>query len=270
MLVAASETWSHRGLIWNLTTREVKVKYKRSALGWLWSLINPAATLAIYTVVFSSFLRIDPPVAGDGETKSFALFLFVALVAWGLFGNIINGAMQQMVASGPLLKKVYFPPACPVIAIVLSSSLQTAMELAILVVVLLATGLLAPVVVLAIPILVLVSVFAFGLGLLLGLGNVYYRDVGYLVGIVLNMLFYATPIVYPFSIVPEHLGALPARTLITLNPLTQFVGALRDVAYLQQMPSAGRMGGIVLATGISAALGWWVFNRKARDISEEL
>lgn len=270
MLASVTDTWSYRELIWNLTSREVKVKYKRSVLGWLWSLINPAATLAIYTVVFSVFLKVEPPVAGDGETKSFALFLFIGLIAWGLFNNIINGAMQQMVASGPLLKKVYFPPSCPVIAVALSSLLQTAMESVILVVVLLALGLATPLVLLTVPLLLLMALFAFGLGLVMGLANVYWRDIGYLVGIGLNMLFYATPIIYPFTIVPEKIGPLPAQTLITLNPLTQFVGALRDVAYLQQFPSAGRLAGIVAATALSLVVGWSIFNRYAPDMSEEL
>lgn len=270
MLASATETWSYRELIWNLTSREVKVKYKRSILGWLWSLINPAATLAIYTVVFSTFLRVDPPVAGDGETSSFALYLFIALIGWGLFNNVINGSMQQMVASGPLLKKVYFPPACPIIAVVLASLLQTAMESVILVVVLLALGLATPLVLLVVPLLLLMAVFAFGLGLLLGLANVYWRDVGYLVGIGLNLLFYATPIIYPFHIVPERVGPLPAQTLIRLNPITQFVEALRDAAYLQQVPSAARLAGIVVATAASLVIGWTVFNRFAPDMSEEL
>ena len=93
MATTATDIWGYRGLIANLTSREVKIKYKRSALGWLWSLINPAATLAIYTIVFSTVLRVDPPVAGDGHTKSFALFLFAALVPWGFFSNVANGSM---------------------------------------------------------------------------------------------------------------------------------------------------------------------------------
>ena len=270
MATTATDIWGYRGLIANLTSREVKVKYKRSALGWMWSLINPAATLAIYTIVFSSLLRVDPPVAGDGHTKSFAIFLFAALVPWGFFSNVANGSMVQMVANGPLLKKVYFPPACPIIALALATLIQTGLEAVILLVVLTIAGLLTVKVLLLIPILVLLSLFALGIGLILGLGNVYYRDVNYLFGILLNMLFYATPIVYPLSFVPEEAGGLPMRTLVTCNPLTQFVGAARDVTYLQQVPSAGRMGAMVAAAAISLVVGWKVFDRRARDLSEEL
>ena len=87
-MASATEIWSYRGLIWNLTQRELKVKYKRSLLGWLWSLINPATTLAIYTIVFGTLLKITPPIAGNGHTKSFALFLFAALVIWNFFETL--------------------------------------------------------------------------------------------------------------------------------------------------------------------------------------
>ena len=270
MATTATDIWGYRGLIANLTSREVKVKYKRSALGWLWSLINPASTLAIYTIVFSTVLRVDPPVAGDGETKSFAIFLFAALVPWSFFSNVVNGSMVQMVANGPLLKKVYFPPACPIIALSLATLLQTGLEALILLVVLTLTGLLTVEALLLVPILALLALFALGIGLILALGNVYYRDVNYLFGILLNALFYATPIVYPLSIVPEEAGGLPMRTLVSCNPLTQFVGAARDVTYLQQVPSAGRWGALVASAAISLVVGWKVFDRKARDLSEEL
>ena len=152
----------------------------------------------------------------------------------------------------------------------LATLLQAGMEATILVVVLVVVGLASPLMLLAVPILLLLALFGFGVGLLFGLANVYYRDVGYLVGIGLNLLFYATPIIYPFEIVPEKVGPFPAQTLITLNPLTQFVGAIRDVTYLQVVPSAARIAGIVLATVVSLVVGWSVFNRYAPDMSEEL
>jgi ABC-type polysaccharide/polyol phosphate export permease len=262
----ATEIWGYRGLIGNFAQRELKVKYKRSALGWLWSLINPAATLATYTLVFGYFLKVTPPVAGNGHTKSFALYLFAALVIWNFFSNVINGSMLAMVAAGPLLKKVYFPPAAPVIGNALAVLVQTGLEVVILLAVLIVVGNIAPTVLLLPFILALLALFSLGTGLILGLFNVYFRDVGYLVGIALNLLFYATPIIYPLSIVPDGV----ARTLININPLTQFVGAARDVTYSMQIPSFARMAYLTVASVLSLAVGWWVFHLKARDVSEEL
>ena len=84
-----------------------------SVLGSLWSLLNPAATLAIYSLVFGAFLRIEPPVAGNGELKNFALYLFCALVMWNFFSQVVRGSQEALTGAGPLLKKVYFPPSAP-------------------------------------------------------------------------------------------------------------------------------------------------------------
>jgi ABC-2 type transport system permease protein len=263
------ELWSYRGLIANLTTRELKGKYKKSVLGWLWSLINPATTLAIYTVVFGTLLKVDVPVAGNGHTKSFALFLFSALVMWNFFNAVITGSMVALISAGPLLKKVYFPAECPPLATTVAALFQTAVEVGILVAVLIVVGNLSWTAVLVVPIVALLTVFSIGIGLALSLFNVYFRDVNYLTSIGTQILFYATPIIYPYSLVQDRAPTWIA-TLVTLNPLTQFVGASRDVFYLQQVPSLGRMLGLLASAVISLALGWWLFERGAGDVAEEL
>ena len=108
-----AEMWRYRGLIGNFASRELKSKYKHSVLGWTWSLINPAATLAVYTLVFSTIFRATPPKAHDGMT-TYVIYLFIALVAWNFFSNVVNGSMAALIGAGPLLKKIYFPPYAPV------------------------------------------------------------------------------------------------------------------------------------------------------------
>ena len=135
-----TQVWGYRGLIGNLAQRELKSRYKRSVLGWLWSLINPASTLLIYTIVFGTIMRIPPPVAGNGELKSFALFLFSALIVWNFFSGVVVGSMGALIGAGPLLKKVYFPPECPAIANVLTVLIQTGIEAGILVAVMFVVG----------------------------------------------------------------------------------------------------------------------------------
>src|SRR3989442_15419685 len=87
-VTASPAVWRYRGLVGQLAQREIKLKYKRSVLGWLWSLINPAATLGIYILVFGFFLKIQPPVAGNGHLKSFGLWLFSGLVMWNFFAAV--------------------------------------------------------------------------------------------------------------------------------------------------------------------------------------
>lgn len=263
--------WQYRGLIGNFAQRELKSKYKGSLFGWLWSLLNPAATLLIYTLVFSFFLRIPPPVAGNGHTKTFALYLFTALIGWNFFYAVLTGSMGSLVAVGPLLRKIYFPPFAPVVGSALATLTQTLIEAGIAVAFYVVvdnvgwTFLLLPVIV------VLLAGFALGLGLALSVLNVRYRDVSYLVTIALNFLFYATPIIYPLSLVPTtwH-GWLPMRQIYSLNPLVQYVEALRDVLYQLRTPSLGRFVAMTAVSVVTFTLGWLFFQRAARDVAEEL
>ena len=131
-MAATTDLWTYRGLIGNLAQRELKARYKRSVLGWAWSLINPATTLLTYAIVFGTLLKVEPPVAGNGEPQNFALYLFCGLVVWNYFAGVVNGAMGALVGAGPLLRKVFFPPECPVIANSLVALTQTAIEVGVL------------------------------------------------------------------------------------------------------------------------------------------
>jgi ABC-2 type transport system permease protein len=117
--------------------------------------------------------------------------------------------------------------------------------------------------------LALLVLFSLGLGLLLSLLNVYFRDVQYLVVVGLNVLFYATPIVYTMQLLDDNAPA-PVKLLVRLNPLTQFVAAMRDVVYDLQMPTAARFAGLVAVSVGSALIGWMLFRRYAGRVSEEL
>src|SRR3954471_13319753 len=184
-MASATELWGYRGLIGNLAQRELKAKYKRSLLGWAWSLINPATTLLIYTVVFGTLLKVKPPTAGNGHTESFALFLFAALVVWNFFNAVVTGSMGALIGAGPLLRRVYFPAECPPIANMLATLTQTVLEIVILLLVLVIVGNLSWTVLLFPVLLLLLALFSMGIGLVASLLNVYYRDVNYLVTIVM-------------------------------------------------------------------------------------
>lgn len=263
--------WEYRTWIGNLAKRELTAKHKRSVLGWLWSLINPAATLIIYTLVFGTFMRIEPPMAGNGHTKSFALFLFVGLIQWNFFNALVIGSMSSLEGAGGMLSKVYFPPESPAIANLLSSLVQVAIETAIAMAVLAVLGNVSVTFVVMIPVVLLLAVFSLGVGLFVSVYNIMYRDVNYLVGIVMQALFYATPIIYPLTMIPDHVRGVPARWVIeTLNPMTAFVGGARDALYLLQFPSLSEWL-VMLAWSCGAlVIGWWAFNRRASDLIEEL
>ncbi|MCD9623365.1 ABC transporter permease [Rhabdothermincola salaria] len=267
-MTAVTEIWAYRSLIYNLAQRELRARYKKSLLGWLWSLINPASMLLIYSVVFGVFLRQTPPPMGNG-TDVFALYLFAGLYVWNLFNGTVMGAIAALQAGG-LLNKVYFPPACPAIANTITVVLQAIIEGAILALVMVIIGNVSITFLLFPLLLVFVTMFAIGIGLALSVYNIYYRDVGYLVGILMNLLFYATPIIYPLSIVPEQLWGLPMRRIISLNPISQFVEWSRDAFYLLQWPSLSSFLGVILTSVVTFVVGWSIFVRKSRNITEEL
>jgi ABC-type polysaccharide/polyol phosphate export permease len=265
-----TEIWSHRGLIGNFAQRELRGKYKGSALGWFWSLLNPLATLGIYTLVFGFFLRFPPPTAGNGHTKNFAIYLFTALVAWNFFNAVVTGSIGALAGAGPLLKKIYFPPFAPVLGGVGATLYQAGIEVGLLVVVMIAFQNISFTILLLPFLLVLLALFSIGIGFVLAMLNVKYRDVAYLTGIALNLLFYATPIIYPLSKVPDHRNGLPVKELFSLNPLVQFVEAFRDVAYDLRPPSLQRLVSLTAVSVIVFFLGFAFFQRGSRDVAELL
>ncbi len=264
------EIWRYRELIGRLVQRELGARYKRSVLGWLWSMLNPAATLAIYALVFGVLLKFDPPRAGNGRFDNFALYLFCALVMWNVFQGVIVGAMGALLDMGSLLNKVYFPPEAPAVANMITVVFQAVIEGSILMLILISltnvswTFLLWPVV------LALLAVFALGIGLVLSVWNVRYRDVGYLTSIFLQLLFYATPIIYPLNLIPEEALGLPARDIILLSPITQFTETSRDLLYGLDWPGLLRLVFMSLVSLTAGMVGWLTFKSRARDIAEEI
>jgi ABC-2 type transport system permease protein len=270
MTHAASELWQYRGLIGNFAQRELKGKYRGSTLGWAWSLLNPLATLGIYTLVFGFFIRFRPPVAGNGRLDAFAVYLFTALVVWNFFFTIATGSMAALIGAGPLLRKIYFPPYVPVAGSAIAVVTQTGIELALLLAVFLAVGNISWTIVLLPVLLVLLAAFSLGVGLVLAILNARFRDVNYLVSVSLNLLFYASPIIYPITFVTDRYGKYPWLRLYEYNPVTAFVEAFRDVLYDLRLPSAGRLGYLGVVSAAVLVLGWTYFRRASLDVSEEL
>jgi ABC-type polysaccharide/polyol phosphate export permease len=260
-----SQVWSYRNLIINLAQRDLKARYKRSLLGWLWSMINPAATLGVYTLVFGVFLKQVAPGMGSGREGIFALYLFCGLVVWNAFSGVINTSISSFSSAGALLTRTYFPPECPMVAGLVTVLLQAALEGAILLVFMVLVGNIAWTALLVVPILVLLAAFAFGIGLVLAVLNIRYRDVAYLMSILLQVWFYATPIVYKISDIPAR-----AQRVLQFNPLSAFVNAMRRSAYHLDGPTLVNWGVMGSSAVVSLLAGWWLFGRLAPRVIEEL
>ena len=265
---SVKELWAYRNLIYNLAQRELRARYKKSLLGWVWSLINPASILAIYSLVFGYLFDANPPVAGNGHTRVFALYLFAGLWVWNYFNGTVLGAIAALQSSGPLLNKVYFPPACPALANTITVLLQAFIESGILLVLMILLGNVGWVLVFFPLLVVCITLFAVGVGLALSVYNVFYRDVNYLVTIGMNVLFYATPIIYSISMVEAKNETL--AQIMELNPIAQYVQWSRDIFYSLSMPGTVSLVVVPLASFLIFVLGLFIFNRKSRDIAQEL
>ncbi len=266
---ALAEISASKELLANLTLRELRGKYKRTALGWGWSLLNPLALMATYSLVFSVLLRIEPPPGKDGLT-SYPLFLLCALLPWTFVSNTMTGAMESLLQNANLIKKTYFRREILVVATVLSFLVSFGTEMAVLALAFLIVG---SMVVPWLPgvalLMALLTLFASGLALLLAVVNVYFRDARYLVGIALQLWFYASPILYPIAYVNENLPGW-AASLYEANPMVGFVESFRDLLYVQQAPPLATVGYLVVVSAGVFALGAWCFSRLEGRLAEEL
>ena len=239
-----AELADSRELIVNLTMRELRGKYKRSFLGWGWSLLNPALWVAIYGLVFGVFLEIQPPVGDPSGLESFVLFLVCGLMPWTFFQAACDMAPEMLIANGNLIKKLYFPRQVLVVSAVYTLLLTFLIEIGVVAVLLLVVGNMVlpwlPVVAL---IALLQTIFVLGIAFVLSVLNVYFRDVKHLAKIATQALFYATPIVYTIKYVPKQVEVLgveiPLRDIYELNPLVRMVGLYRSALYDLSFPAVG-------------------------------
>jgi ABC-type polysaccharide/polyol phosphate export permease len=270
-----SDLLMQRDLLLNLTLRELRGKYKRSVLGWAWSLLNPLASMVIYTIVFAVILRIQVNPGDPSGLHLFALFLLCGLLPWNFIANAMSGGVESLVSNANLIRKVYFPREILVAATVGSFFITLLIEMGVLCTALLLAGnMIFPWLLLAILLLIPLAAFAMGIGLALSVANVYFRDMRHLVGIALQVWFYLTPIVYPITLVPERSNlagmSVPTRALIDLNPMTRFTDAFRALLYDLRLPSAGTVGYLLVWSFGTLVAGWWVFKRYEGRLAEEL
>jgi ABC-type polysaccharide/polyol phosphate export permease len=266
------EIASRRELFNNLTLRELRSKYKRSILGWTWSLLNPLTSLLIYAFVFGLIFGVQAPEGDPSGIDNFAMFLMCGLLPYNFLSNGLSGGMTSLIGNSNLVKKVYFPREILVAANTASWVVSFLIELAVLAVALVFFG---NVIILWIPmVLALVAVqvvFVLGLALMLSAAAVYFRDLQHLLGLVLQVWFYSAPIVYPMALVEDQLGESGWRiTLYNLNPLVRFVEAFRDVMYDMRLPPLDHLAYLIGISLVSLIAGMAVFGRLEGKIAEEL
>ena len=255
-------------LIYHFAERESKARYKRSLLGWFWSFMNPLTTVIVYGFVFGVVYGAEAPSTANGNAENFGLFLFCGLISWSLFTGIINGCMGWLQSVADLRKKIYFPTETALLGGAVSTGIQTALEAVVLVTIMALLGNLSWTVVFLPIALLLTGFFALGIGFIASVMNARYRDVQYLIGIVLNVSFFLVPIVYTIDLVEQNASSTVVN-LVQFNPPALFVSIARDAVYFLQVPKLTELLAAFAWTTVSFTTGWIYFRARSMEISEE-
>jgi len=246
-------------LFFNLLARNLKTRYRGSVLGVFWTLLNPALMLAIYTVVFSKIVRIN--------VQPYPVFLLAGLLPWTAFSQGISTATVSLLANAPIVKKVYFRLELLPIAEVATAAVNLLISLGLVIIGLLVYRGSLDLALISLPLLVAIQViFTAGLGLALAAATSYFRDVEYLTGLALLVLFYASPIIYPANYPSSH----TLRTLLQLNPMTWLMTGYQDILFHRRWPDMVQLGKFALFTAIVCSLAWIIYRRVRPHLPEEL
>ena len=257
-------------LIWAFAVRDLRARFTATSLGLIWTLIVPVATVVIYSTVFSVIFRAQAPPMGNGSDGVFAAWFFVGLVVWNTFSQVTMGGMGSILGMGAMLQKVFIPSYVPVLSSAVTIAVEKLIEAGVMLLVLLLlnnvgwTWLLFPFV------LVVLWVFASALSYCLAVAIVHFRDTGQIVGIVMQLWFFLTPVMYPVTMIPEDWNGIPLRRLLALNPMADFVGIARLLLYELRLPPLGPVLYCGAWTVVLVILAMFVHRRWGRDVGEAI
>lgn len=240
-----------KDLIWTWTDRTIRIRYQQSVLGGLWIIVQPVTTVAVFTVIFTVFVPVD-----TGNIP-YVVFSYVAVTPWMLFANSLNDMTGTLVENMHLVTKIYFPREVLLLSALFARLADFLVAAVLLIVLILYFGVpIFPLGWLYLPIVLLTQItLALGLGLALSAANVFYRDVKPLLALGIQLWFYASPIIYPVSMVPEWL-----RPFYFLNPMAGILEAYRAVLLYQTLPGFYLVAASLVALVIFLA-GYWFFKR---------
>jgi lipopolysaccharide transport system permease protein len=256
--------WLYRGFVLSSVKRDFQARYRNSLLGPLWPLLQPLAMIVIYTLVFSQVMQARLPGLNDG--LAYGVYICSGILTWGLFAEVTNRCLSMFLDNANLLKKLSFPTLCLPLIVLLGALLNFAITLGLFLVVLVVIGRFPGEAVLALPLLIgLQLLFAIGLGMILALLNVFFRDVGQLFAIALQLWFWLTPIVYPLDILPASL-----QPWLAFNPMTGLMQSYQNLFLHDAWPQWQTLLPITLWGIACCAISVWLFRSKAADMLDEI
>ena len=253
--------YDYRELLKTNVKKDIRGKYKGSFLGILWSFINPLLQVVVYWIVFPYLMR------GAGGTN-YLIYLITGLIPWTFFLTTVSGGTTAIKSNAGIIKKVYFPREILLISQVLSGLVNFFISCVIILVFCIAFGLGITKYIIMLPVIAIIqSILSLGIILILGALDAYVQDLEYIVGFLLNMGMYATPIIYDLNLFSSS-GIL--YRLISLNPLTILVNSYRDIFVYHQWPAAKPLFCVFVLGMIILVIGYFIFKKLEKGFAEEL
>lgn len=250
--------YNYRELIKTSVKKDIGGKYKHSFLGVLWSFFNPLLQIAVYAIIF--------PLIMKNQIPNYTLFMVCGLIPWSYFSIVLNRASFVMIENGNILKKVYFPREILPLSLVMSETVNFLISSIIILAFVIFNGIGLSISVLFYPIVLLVQfTLLLGISLIFSSVTVYFRDLQHFIGVVLQLFFYATPIVYSVDAIPENF-----RWILKINPMTYIIEGYRDIFYNKTIPDLKMLGVIFLIGLVVIVIGYMIFNKLQKRFAEEL
>ncbi|MFN8483595.1 MAG: ABC transporter permease [Anaerolineae bacterium] len=258
----------YRELVRNLVIRDLKARYKNSVLGFLWSLLNPLLMMIVFTVVFTVMLPNNVP--------KYPVFVLCALLPWNWFSGSISGGLTSVIGNSNLVKKVYFPREALPLSVVLAQGVNFLLALPALFAMMLVFQVPFTVWILLLPVVMLVQlIFTLGIALFLAALNVFFRDTGVIMEVLLQAWFFLTPVVYDIMVLPESKMIMGhdvdvRRAAFILNPMASIIANYRVILYWGSPPAFDFLIRTAVTSLVILICGYWFFTSVASRFGEEI
>lgn len=256
--------WAYRGFIAGSVKREFQAKYRNTMLGAAWTVLSPLAMILVYTMIFSQVMKSRLP--GSDSEFAYSIYLCAGVLTWGLFAEITARGQNMFLENGNLIKKISFPRISLPVIVVSNALVNFGIIFTLFIVFLLVSGQFPGLVFLGlVPVLLLLVLFAIGLSMVLGVLNVFFRDVGQFFTIATQFWFWLTPVVYPASIIPEAV-----RPWLYWNPLTAIIQSCQRILVEGLWPEWERLQLPLAWAVVLCILGFKLFRKRAGEMVDEL
>ena len=252
------ELYQYRELLKTNVHKEIRGKYKGSFLGVIWSFLNPLLMVAVYAIVFPYLMRM--------QMDNYLIFLITGVIPWIFFTSVVTTGCNCVWTNGGIIKKVYFPREILPISVVLAALINFLISCIIILIFVIFGGVGLSFHLLWLPIIAIIqSALSLGILFILSAINVYVRDIEYVVQFIMNLVFYATPIIYNVSMFPQRF-----RWILYLNPMAHLIDAYRSIFYYKQMPNVSSLILMSIISFIVLVCGYLIFKKLEKGFAEEV